>query len=331
MARASTNYVSAEVAESFMPGARPQVLVSGSSGMIGTVLVRSWIKDQIHFVRLVRRPADASAENMPGNTVQWDPGTSPAIPNPEQLSGVLAAVHLSGANVAAGRWTNKYKREIVSSRVGSTTALAKTLGRLNPLPRVLVCASAIGIYGDRDDEVLTEESRPGSGFLAETCVAWELATRAAEDAGIRVVHVRFGVVLSPRGGALAKLLPIFRRGLGGNLGDGRKWMPWLTLRDAVGILRFAIDNESVHGPINAVAPNPVTNAEFTRAFGAAVHRPAVIPVPAFALRLAFGEMADEALLASARVVPAKLIRGGYRFADPEIAPALRSLVGSSQP
>jgi len=249
--------------------------------------------------------------------------------DPGALRGVVGAVHLSGANVAAGRWTEKYKREIVSSRVRSTSALAEALSRLNPLPRFLVCASAIGIYGDRGDQVLTEESQPGSGFLADTCLAWEAATRAAEDAGIRVVHTRFGVVLSPQGGALAKLLPLFRLGLGGNLGDGRAWMPWLTLRDAVGILRFCIENEAVRGPVNAVAPNSVTNAEFTRALASAVHRPAILPAPAFALRLAFGEMADQALLASARVIPAKLVEAGYRFNDPEIAPALRSLVEES--
>jgi hypothetical protein len=228
--------------------------------------------------------------------------------------------------VAAGRWTEKYKREIVSSRVQSTLALAKALAQLRPLPQVMVCASAIGIFGDRGDEVLTDESPPGTGFLAETCVAWESAARVAEDAGIRVVHARFGVVLSSNGGALRKLLSLFRLGLGGNLGDGRAWMPWLTLRDAVGILRYCVDREELRGPINTVAPNPVTNAEFTRALGSAVHRPAIMPVPAFALRLAIGEMADQALLASARVVPAKLIGAGYRFADPELAPALRSLV-----
>ena len=186
----------------------------------------------------------------------------------------------------------------------------------NRSPRVLVCASAIGILWNRGDEVLTEESRPGTGFLAETVSAWEAATRVAEDAGIRVVHARFGVVLSPQGGALAKLLPMFRLGLGGKLGDGRAWMPWLTLRDAVGILRYCIDHEDMRGPVNTVAPNPVTNAEFTRALGSAVHRPAILPAPAFALRLAIGEMADEALFASARVVPAKLIEAGYRVRRP---------------
>ncbi len=300
--------------------------------MIGTALVRSWDHDQISVLRLVRSRGNRSQEKIVGETLFWDPVANPPVldsgSDSGPMSGAVGAVHLSGANVAAGRWTEKYKREIVSSRMRSTQVLAEALSRLNPLPKVLVCASAVGIYGDRGDEFLTEESQPGSGFLAETCVAWEAATRAAEDAGIRVVHARFGVVLSPGGGALAKLLPLFRLGLGGNLGDGRAWMPWLTLRDAVGILRFCVENENLRGAVNAVAPNPVTNAEFTRALASAVHRPAILPAPAFALRLAFGEMADQALLASARVVPSKLVEAGYRFTDPEIALALWSLVGN---
>ena len=296
--------------------------------MIGTAVVRSWSHNPIHVVRLVRRQKDSPAATMMGETVLWDAGSTSAIPNRDGLNGVVAAVHLSGANIAGARWTKKYKREIVSSRVESTLALAHALTQLEPRPRVWVCASAIGIYGDRGDEVLTEESPAGTGFIAEMCVAWEAATRIAQDAGIRVVHARFGVTLSPEGGALRKLLPLFRLGLGGNLGNGRAWMPWLTSRDAVGILNYCIDRDDIRGPVNVVAPNPVTNAEFTHALGAAVHRPAILPAPAFALRLAVGEMADEALLASARVAPAKLIQAGYQFADPEIAPALRCLLGS---
>jgi uncharacterized protein (TIGR01777 family) len=308
------------------PRQRPKFLISGSSGMIGNALVRSWMPDPIQIVRLVRSRADKSGALGSGETVFWDPGASPAIPDLDSLRGVVAAVHLSGANISAARWTEKYKREIVSSRVQSTLALARALTQLKPLPQVLVCASANGIFGDRGDEVLTEESPPGTGFLAETCRAWEATAQVARDAGIRVVNARIGVVLSPNGGALKKLLPLFRLGLGGNLGDGRAWMPWLTLRDAVGILRYCVDREDISGPVNTVAPNPVTNAEFTRALGSAVHRPAILPMPAFALRLAVGEMADQAMLASARVVPAKLIGAGYRFADPELVPALRGLV-----
>jgi uncharacterized protein (TIGR01777 family) len=306
-----------------------RVLVSGATGMIGSALIQSWASDQIDPIRLVRRQsADRSAETR-GKSIVWDPTATQPFSDMRELSGVEAAVHLSGANVAAGRWTKKYKREIVSSRVQSTLALAKALAQLDPLPQVLVCASAIGIYGDRGEELLTEESSPGKGFLAETCVAWEAATQAASDAGIRVVHARFGVVLSPKGGALAKLLPLFRLGLGGNLGDGHAWMPWLTLRDAVGILKFGIDNQGISGPVNAVAPNAVRNAEFTKALGSAVYRPTILPAPAFALRLAFGEMADQALLASARVEPSRLTQSGYRFADPEIGQALQNLAGGS--
>lgn len=304
----------------------PRVLVSGASGMIGNALLHSWSSDQIALIRLVRDQSGQPSAEGRRKTIVWDPAANQPFSDVRKLAGVGAAVHLSGANVAGHRWTNRYKREIVSSRVRSTSALAEALSRLDPLPRVLVCASATGIYGDRGDEVLTEKSQPGTGFLAETCLAWEAATRAAEDAGIRVVHARFGVVLSPQGGALGKLLPIFRLGLGGKLGDGRAWMPWVSLRDAVGILRFCIENEDLRGAVNVVAPTSVTNAEFTRALGAAVHRPAILPAPAFALRLAVGEMADEALLASTRVVPAKLIEAGYRFTDPEITPALSKLI-----
>jgi uncharacterized protein len=307
----------------------PRILVSGASGVIGNALIQSWTSDQTCLIRLVRSHSSDRSAGARGRFIVWDPAANQPFSDIQELAGVEAAVHLSGANIAGGRWTQKYKREIVGSRVQSTRALVEALVKLDPLPQVLVCASAIGIYGHRGDEVLTEESRPGTGFLSEMCLAWEAATRVAENAGIRVVHARFGVVLSPAGGALAKLLPMFRLGLGGKLGNGRAWMPWLTLRDAVGILRFCIDNEYMRGPVNTVAPNPVTNAEFTRALGSAVHRPAILPAPAFALRLALGEMADEALLASARVVPAKLIEAGYRFADPEIAAALRSAVGAS--
>ena len=303
-----------------------RLLISGASGTIGTALVRSWMGEPIHLIRLVR---DRSGERKPSpglESVVWDPSAAVPLPDESVLAHVDAAVHLSGAPVAGPRWTAAYKREIVSSRVQSTMALVDLLKRLDPPPRVLVCASAIGIYGDRGDEILTEQSLPGHGFLAETCVSWERAAKSAGDAGIRVVHARFGVVLSPEGGALAKMLPLFRLGLGGGLGDGRAWMPWVTLRDAVGILRDCVDDDSVRGPVNVVSPNPVTNADFTRALADAVHRPAILPAPAFALRLAFGEMADAALLASARVVPATLEQRGYRFADPEIGPALRGLL-----
>jgi len=305
----------------------PKILVSGASGMIGNALVRSCATDRIQVVRLVRGPSRHGA-NSPSaaSSIVWDPSASMPISDLSGLMGVQAAVHLSGAPVAGPRWTAAYKREIVSSRVLSTLALVNVLTRLRPVPKVLVCASAIGIYGDRGDEILTEDSAPGSGFLAETCITWEAAARAAEDAGIRVVHTRFGVVLSKAGGALAKLLPLFRLGLGGKLADGLAWMPWVTLRDTVGILRYCVQDERIRGAINAVSPTPVTNADFTNALGAALHRPAILPVPAFGLRLAFGEMADQALLASARVVPARLEAAGFQFANPRIGEGLRAVL-----
>jgi uncharacterized protein (TIGR01777 family) len=310
------------------PNNIPKILVSGASGMIGNALVRSWMGDRIDVIRLVRDSARHGRANQdaPGSSVLWNPSATMPISDTGGLLGVTAAVHLSGASVAGSRWTPAYKRQIVSSRVQSTLGLVNVLTRLKPLPKVLVCASAIGIYGNRGDEILTETSPPGTGFLAETCIAWEAAARAAEDAGIRVVHTRFGVVLSKTGGALAKLLPLFRLGLGGKLDRGRAWMPWITLRDTVTILRYCVEQEGIHGPVNAVSPNPVTNADFTHALAAAVHRPAILPVPAFGLKLAFGEMADQALLASDRVVPAKLETAGFQFADPEIGAAMRAVL-----
>ena len=300
-----------------------KVLVSGASGLIGMSLVRELTADSIQVVKLIRGGSDATQSPGRPEQVRWNPSAAAPVSDSSRLEMLDAAVHLSGAAVAGRRWTKSYKQEIVSSRVESTLTLIKVLAGLKATPRVLVCASAIGIYGDRGDELLTENSAVGTGFLAETCKQWEAAAATAERAGIRVVQVRFGVVLAPAGGALDKMLPLFSLGLGGKLGHGRQWMAWLTLRDAVGILRHCIDDEALHGPVNAVEPQPVTNAEFTTALAAAVHRPAVLPVPTFALRLAFGEMADESLLASARVMPAKLLASGFRFADPEIEQALR--------
>ena len=235
-----------------------------------------------------------------------------------------------GANVAGRRWTSAYKREILESRVTPTHALATLLAGLNAKPAVLVCASAIGIYGSRGDEVLTETSSPGSGFLPEVCLAWERATQPATDAGIRVVHLRFGVVLSPEGGALAQMLPLFRVGLGGRLGSGRQWMSWVALPDAIGAIEFALQTPSLSGPVNVVAPNPVTNLEFTRALGRALHRPTLLPAPGFALRLAFGEMAQATILASERVLPARLSAAGFHFEYPEIEAALRAVLPPSK-
>jgi uncharacterized protein (TIGR01777 family) len=247
----------------------------------------------------------------------------------EPLESLTAAIHLSGANVAAHRWTAAYKREIWRSRVESTRTLATALATLNDPPQALLVASATGFYGDRGDEFLDENYGPGSGFLADTCREWEAAAQPAVNAGIRVVHLRFGVVLGA-GGALAKMLPVFRLGLGGRLGSGRQWMSWISLDDVVAAILFALDTPALSGPLNLTAPNPVTNAEFTRALGRAVHRPAIFPAPAFALRLALGAMANEALLASARVVPSRLTSAGFQFAHPTINAALAAALGGSR-
>jgi uncharacterized protein (TIGR01777 family) len=259
----------------------------------------------------------------------WDPYAAKPVSNLGQLEGTTAAVHLSGANLSGQRWSPAYKRELLDSRVKPTRAIAELLAELRPRPSVLVCASAVGIYGSRGDEVLTEASVPGQGFLPEICLAWEKATLPATEAGIRVVHTRFGVVLSPRGGALAKMLPVFRAGLGGQLGHGRQWMSWVALPDVTRAIEFALDTPSLEGPVNVVTPNPVTNAGFTRALGHALHRPALFRVPAFALKVAFGEMAEATILESERVLPAYLTSEGFSFQYPEIEAALAAVLTES--
>jgi hypothetical protein len=245
--------------------------------------------------------------------------------HPAALEGFDAVIHLNGANVAR-RWSPKYRETIVSSRVRSTEVLCEVLRKVRRPPPVLLCASAVGIYGDRGDEVLTEESSAGSGFLAETCQAWEAAAKPARDLGIRVVHLRLGVVLSGKGGALGKMLPPFRLAMGGKLGSGQQWMSWIGERDVVRAIGFLMDHEDLSGPFNLTAPQPVTNAEFTQALARAVHRPALLPVPATVLRLAFGEMARETMLASQRALPKRLEEAGFHFEDGDIGAALRALL-----
>jgi uncharacterized protein (TIGR01777 family) len=260
----------------------------------------------------------------------WDPYAATPVSRPQALEGITAAVHLSGANLAGRRWTSSYKREVFESRVTSTHAIATMLAGLRSKPAVLVCASAIGIYGSRGDEVLTEASLPGSGFLPELCLAWETATQPATDAGIRVVHLRFGVVLSSQGGALAQMLPVFRAGIGGRLGSGRQWISWVALPDVTRAIEFALKTSGISGPVNVVAPSPVTNLEFTRALARILHRPAFLRVPVLALRLAFGEMAEAAILQSERVMPARLSAAGFDFEYPELDAALRGVLSPSK-
>jgi uncharacterized protein (TIGR01777 family) len=292
-----------------------KILVSGSSGLIGRALLREAETAGDTIFRLVRPSSPASADS-----VVWDISRNALDPAP--LEGLDAVVHLAGENIA-GRWTRSKKDRIRDSRVLGTRLLCGALAGLKDRPQVLVCASAIGFYGDRGGEILADTAPAGTGFLAEACREWEGAAEPARQAGIRVVHLRIGVVLDRAGGALARMLLPFHLGLGGRIGNGRQYMSWVSLDDAVGIFRHALATASLSGPINAVAPAPVTNGQFTQSLGKVLRRPTVFPMPAFAARLAFGEMADALLLASTRVVPARLQESGYRFQHPDIDTALR--------
>jgi uncharacterized protein (TIGR01777 family) len=261
------------------------------------------------------------------NQLQWDPAAASPVSHPESLEGLTAAIHLSGANLAAHRWTPDFKREIAESRIGSTRALATTLAGLRQPPKMLLVASATGIYGNRGDELIDETSPLGTGFLADLCRQWEAAAKPAVEAGIRVIYLRFGVVLdSSPGSALARLLPLFRFCLGGKLGDGRQYMSWISMQDAVAGIFFLFESSTIAGPVNFTAPNPVTNGQFTRTLATQLHRPAVLSVPAFALRLAFGELADEVLLSSARAYPAKLAASGFQFSHASLLHALPAVL-----
>ena len=294
-----------------------KVLVTGASGFIGTALVRALREAGHEPVALVRRvPRPGAAE------IQWDPAGAIDC---AKFSGADAVVHLAGESVA-GRWNAQRKARILNSRVQGTQTIAASMARAHPRPRVLVCASANGIYGDTADKVVTESEPPGSTFLAEVGRQWENATRAASDAGIRTVMMRTGLVLSGTGGALARMLPPFRMGVGGRLGDGRQWMAWITLDDLIALFLYVLTHESMRGPVNAVAPNPVTNAEFTCALGSVLHRPTPFPAPAFAVRAAFGQMGEELLLASNRAVPQAALSGGFQFRYPEIRGALQHVL-----
>ncbi|HYG82213.1 MAG TPA: TIGR01777 family oxidoreductase [Pyrinomonadaceae bacterium] len=295
-----------------------KIVVTGASGLVGSRLVPSLEAKGHEVLRLVRNAPAGPRE------VRWDP--SKGTVDAAALEGVDAAVHLAGENLAEGRWTEEKKRRIRESRVKGTKLISETLAGLARKPEVLVSASAVGFYGDRGAEVLTEESAPGDDFLADVCREWERATAAAEGAGIRVVHTRFGVILSGEGGALKKMLFPFRMGVGGKLGSGRQYVSWVAIDDAVGAIEYALENKRLRGPVNVVAPQPVTNYEFTKALGGALSRPTIFPVPVFALRLLFGEMADATLLASQRADPSRLKESGYVFKHPDITGALRHVL-----
>jgi uncharacterized protein len=297
------------------------IAVTGSSGLVGTALVDS-LEAEGHVVRrLVRRPVrDGQHE------IGWDPAAGQI--DAAALAGVDAVVHLAGENLAAQRWTESFKAEIRNSRVRGTRLLCDALAGLSTRPSVLVSASAVGYYGNRGDEIVDESASPGTGFLAEVCREWEAAAQPARDAGIRVVNLRLGVVLSTHGGALAQMLTPFKLGLGGPIGSGQQYLSWIAIDDLVSAIEFALRAETMAGPVNAVAPQPVTNREFTKSLGHVLGRPTVFPMPAFAARLAFGEMADEMLLGGVRVVSHALLTAGFTFQYPELEAALRHLLAS---
>jgi len=295
------------------------IAITGSTGLVGTALVNALEADGHSVRRVVRRPSGDGAQ-----AIRWDPagGTIDAV----GFSDVDAVVHLAGESVAAHRWSTSVKKEIRDSRVRGTKLLCETLAGLASKPTVLVSASAIGYYGDRGDERLNESSPPGSGFLAGVCQEWEAATKSARDADIRVVNLRIGVVLDRKGGALKSMLTPFKLGVGGVIGSGRQYFSWITLGDLVRVIQFTLSAAALSGPVNATAPQPVTNREFTKTLGRVLGRPTIFPMPAVAARLVFGEMADEMFLGGARVEPAALSTARFEFEYPQLEPALRHLL-----
>ena len=296
-----------------------RVAVSGASGLVGSALIPVLISAG-HEVRPMVRPGGRRA---PGS-IAWDAEAGSL--DLAALQGVDAVVHLAGESIAS-RWTDERKRRIRDSRVKGTRLVAQSIARLATRPSVLVCASAVGVYGPRGSEPLDERAASGTGFLAEICRAWEAAADPARAAGIRVVHTRFGVILSAQGGALAKMLIPFKLGVAGKVGSGDQYMSWIALDDVVGVIQYALGTAELSGPVNTVAPTPVTNLEFTKTLGRVLSRPTVLPMPAVAARLAFGEMAQELLLSGQRAVPARLLAIGFRFRYPDLEQALRSILG----
>jgi hypothetical protein len=300
----------------------PQVVIAGASGLVGRALHQHFRANAVSCATLTRRTA------QPGSTEYfWDPYHLQFHEDMRRLSGIRAAIVLSGDNLMEGRWTATKKLRIRESRIRTIQSMVQLLSRLEQRPEVLLCASATGFYGDRGDEILTEDSAAGHGFLPDVCKEWEAAADPAADLGIRVVHLRFGVILAREGGALAKMLPMFRIGLGGNLGSGQQWMSWIALSTLIEVVEFCINQHQVQGPVNVVG-NPVTNAEFTTALARHLHRLAVVSAPAFALRMAFGEMANAALLSSTRAIPAKLLQAGFVFKLPTLQDAFQQLLAA---
>jgi uncharacterized protein len=297
-----------------------RILISGSTGFLGTSLIETLEREGHEIGRLVR---PETGKRNSGHTVAWDPVAGQF--DAAGAEGADALVHLAGASIAGGRWNALRKSLLRASRIDATRHLMNALSKLQRPPRAIVASSAVGYYGDRGDETLTEASAPGNDFLAVLCREWEAETARGTEFGARVVSLRFGIILASRGGALPRMAMPFKLGAGGKLGSGRQWMSWLLLREAVGIIEFALTSASLAGPVNAVTPNPVQNTEFTRVLAKTLHRPALFPAPALALRLALGEMADGLLLASQRVLPTKLQDARYRFLQPELAKGLEEI------
>jgi uncharacterized protein len=305
-----------ELVESHSRVMNCKVLVSGVSGPIGTALLPSLPSSSWSVTRLVRGAASNETQ------ISWDPAKPIAA---EMVSGFDAVIHLAGETIF-GRWSPPKKQSIRTSRVEGTRNLAQVLAQAEEKPKVFVCASAIGYYGDRGDEPLREESAPGKGFLPEVCEQWEEATMPAVQADIRTAHLRTGIVLSPKGGALGAMLLPFKLGLGGLVGNGRQWMSWIHVQDVVGAIHHILKNDLLQGAVNMVAPKPVTNAEFTKTLASVLSRPAILPIPAFAVKAVFGEMGEELLLSSQKVEPGRLISSGYPFRFRELRPALEALL-----
>ena len=294
-----------------------KVLISGATGMIGSALSRELMDGGNLVTRLTRSPGSED--------VGWDPSRGEI--DASRLAGHDAVVHLAGESISEGRWTAEKKRRLLESRRQGTGLLAESLANLPEPPEVMVSASAVGYYGDRGDELVDESSPPGKGFLADVCKDWEAATAPARDAGIRVVNLRIGVVLDTKGGALSQMLTPFKLGAGGVLGSGRQYISWITLEDVVRAIQFCLASSAMSGPVNGVAPEPVTNRELTKTLGRVLRRPTMFPMPAFAARMAFGEMADEMLLGGSRVQPRALSSAGFQWNQPALEPALRHVLG----
>jgi uncharacterized protein (TIGR01777 family) len=294
-----------------------KIAIAGASGLVGSALINALVAEGVAITRLVRG-APKSGE------IEWHPNQDQV--SSESLEGFDVIINLAGENIAGGRWTDDQKRKIRDSRVGGTHLLSEAIARMSARPNAFICASATGIYGDRDDETLDEQSESGGGFLAGVCREWEKACEPAIKAGVRVVNLRLGPILARTGGMLAKLLTPFKMGMGGKVGSGKQYISWVALDDVVSAIKLAISDQNIRGPLNIVSPNPVTNEEFTRTLGHVLNRPTALAMPAFAARLAFGEMADEMLLASQKVMPKKLANAGFVFRYPELEPTLKHLL-----